>query len=231
MTFANLFTGLVARINFIIFASKEYASVTIIAMKAKYFIVYIGVGAAFLAVSLWIMLSRGNNPKAINAKYKLGGIMLIAWSIIATASCEKGPLSNVEGSVDGGEVMCYDPVPSNYVTFSTDKYDKEGRYYLTPGGNLTIIIEGATYKEYSFAINKRVADKSGEEAVGELLQTNSFTLEGDSYSHQYKIEYSPADKDYTGQVILRVWGPAEENQAGELLFWQWNLFITNGDED
>lgn len=201
-------------------------------MKAKYFFIYAGVGAAFILVSLWVLLSRGRNPKAINAKYKLGGIMLIAWSILATASCEKGPLSNVEEAIDGGEVMCYDPAPFNYIYFTTDKTDKEGRYYLAPGGNLTIIIEGATYKEYSFAINKKIADKHGaEDAVGELLQTGSFAIEGKSFSHEQKIEYTPTDNEYTGQVIVSVWGPAEENQPGELLFRQWNLFITNGDED
>lgn len=200
-------------------------------MKAKYFFIYAGVGAAFILVSLWVLLSRGRNPKAINAKYKLGGILLIAWSILATASCEKGPLSNVEEAIDGGEVMCYDPAPFNYIYFTTDKTDKEGRYYLAPGGNLTIIIEGATFKEYSFAINKRIADKNSDEAIGELLQADSFVLEGDSYSHQHKIEYTPTDNEYTGQVIVSVWGPAEENQPGELLFRQWNLFITNGDED
>ena len=201
-------------------------------MKAKYFLIYVVVGAAFLAVSLWVLLSGGKNPKAINTKYKLGGIMLIAWSILATASCEKGPLSNIKGAIDGGEVMCYDPAPSNYVNFTTDKYDeKDGKFYLTPGGNLTILIDGATFKEYSFAINKRVAEKSGDEAVGELLQADTFVLEGESYSHQHTIEYTPTDNEYTGQVILRVWGKAAENQAGDLLFWQWNLFITNSDVD
>ena len=94
-------------------------------MRAKYFLIYAVVGAAFLAVSLWVLLSRGNNPKAINAKYKLGGIMLIAWSVIATASCEKGPLPNVKKAIEGGVVMCYDPVQSNNVYFSTDKYDNK----------------------------------------------------------------------------------------------------------
>lgn len=200
-------------------------------MRIKYFLIYAVAGAAFLAVSLWVLLSRGNNPKAINAKYKLGGIMLIAWSIIATASCEKGPLSNVRGAIDG-RVTCYDPAPADYITFSTDKFDKDGKYYLTPGGNLTITIEGANHKEYSFTINKRIAEKKeGDEAVGELLQAGSFVLEGDSYSHQHIIQYSPTDNEYTGQVILRVWGKTKENLADDLLLWQWNLFITNGDED
>ena len=201
-------------------------------MKAKYFLIYVIAGAAFIGVSLWVLLTRGNNPKAVNAKYKLGGIMLLAWSVIATASCEKGPLplSVVEETIDGGGVMCYDPVPSDCVCFSTDKSDKDGMFYLAPGENLTIEIDSTTYKEYSLAINKRVAEKNGDEAVGELLQAHSFVPEGENYT-RYVIEYSPTDSEFTGQVILRVWGTAADGQAGDLLFSQWNLFITSGDED
>lgn len=202
-------------------------------MKTKYYLIYAAAGAAFLAVSLWVLLSGGNNPKAVKAKYKLGGVMLLAWSMIATVSCEKGPLPApaVEKALEGEEIMCYDPAPANEVYFSTDKYDKEGRYYLTPGGTLTLHIDGATFKEYSFSLNKRVPDKNGDEAVGELLQADTFAIEGSGYSHEHKIVYSPTDPEYTGQVILRIWGPAQENQTGELLFWQWNLFITGGDEN
>ena len=70
-------------------------------MKAKYLIIYIVVGAAFLGVSLWVLLSNGKSAKAIRYKYKLGGIMLTAWSMLTFASCE-GP---------GPFVTCYDPVP------------------------------------------------------------------------------------------------------------------------
>lgn len=200
-------------------------------MKTKYFLIYVFVGVAFCVISLWVLLSRGKNPKAINAKYKLGGIMLIAWSVIATASCEKGPLSNLKGSIDNGQIMCYDPIVSNYIGYYTDKRDDEGRYYLTHGGKLTITIDSPTYREYSFSINKKIADKNGEEATGELLQAGSFELKGGSDPYKYVIEYSPTDKDYAGQAVIMVWGPSEENQTGELLYWQSNLFITNDDEN
>lgn len=200
-------------------------------MKAKYFIIYVVVGAAFLTVSLWVLLSKGNNPKAIKAKYKLGGIMLIAWSIIATASCEKAPLPNVEEAIEGGEVMCYDPVPSNYVIFSTENFANPGVYHLHTGGNMTFLVQWPTYKLFSFSINKRVADKNGEEAIGELLQEDTFTTQEESNSYQHTVQYSPLDAEYIGQVVVRVWGKADENQTGELLLWEWNIFITSADED
>lgn len=199
-------------------------------MRIKFLFIYVVAGAAFLAVSLWLVLSGGTNPKAIKAKFKLGGIMLIAWSIIATASCTKGPLSNPNGAIDGGEVMCYDPAPADYVNFSTENHNNEGRYYLAPGEYLTISIEGPTYKEYSVFINKRVPDKQGDEAIGDLLQTDTFVIEEDSYSYKHQIEYSPEDKDYTGLAVVRVFGPSDGPGTGDLLFFQWNLHITKGEE-
>ena len=45
-------------------------------MKTKAFIVYVALGVAFAAVSLWVFLSKGKNAKAIRTKYKLGGAFL-----------------------------------------------------------------------------------------------------------------------------------------------------------
>ena len=50
-------------------------------MRIKYFFIYIGIGIAFAAVSLWVILSGGNNAKAIRAKYKLGGALLTTWAL------------------------------------------------------------------------------------------------------------------------------------------------------
>ena len=51
-------------------------------MRAKFFLIYAVVGTAFLAVSLWVLLSRGNNPKAINATYKLGGLVCYCYGFL-----------------------------------------------------------------------------------------------------------------------------------------------------
>ena len=76
-------------------------------MKVNYFFVYVGLGAAFLAVSLWVLLSNGRSAKAVRAKYRLGGAMLTVWALLSAASCD--------GS--GPSVTCYDPVVPDPVTF------------------------------------------------------------------------------------------------------------------
>lgn len=71
-------------------------------MRFKYFFIYIAIGAAFLIVSLWVMLSSGKNAKAIRAKYKLGGMLLTTWAMLSACTCN-GP--------GVGTVTCYDPMP------------------------------------------------------------------------------------------------------------------------
>ena len=85
-------------------------------MKAKYLIIYIVVGVAFLGASLWVLLSKGKSAKAIRYKYKLGGIMLTAWSMLTFASCE-GPEPYV---------TCYDRGPSEYAYVEETESVKNG---------------------------------------------------------------------------------------------------------
>lgn len=83
-------------------------------MKAKYILIYAGLGTAFLAVSLWVLLSGGRSAKAIRAKYRLGGAMLTVWAMLSASNCE-GP---------GLFVTCYDPVMPDPVTYTVQ--GKEG---------------------------------------------------------------------------------------------------------
>ena len=76
-------------------------------MKTKYVLIYAGLGVAFLAVSLWVLLSGGRSAKAIRAKYRLGGAMLAAWAMLSAASCDVF-----------GPVTCYDPVMPDPVTYT-----------------------------------------------------------------------------------------------------------------
>ena len=71
-------------------------------MKIRSLAVYIAVGAAFLAVSFWAFLSKGRNPRAASAKYRLGGILLSVLSMLSAASCACG------GNTP--QVTCYEPV-------------------------------------------------------------------------------------------------------------------------
>ena len=84
-------------------------------MKAKYILIYAGLGTAFLAVSLWVLLSGGRSAKAIRAKYRLGGAMLTVWTMLSASMCGNGP---------GPFVTCYDPVMPDPVTYSVK--GKEG---------------------------------------------------------------------------------------------------------
>lgn len=180
-------------------------------MKTKYFIIYLGVGAAFLAVSLWVFLTGGNNPKAVNAKFKLGGVILLAWSVIATASCTKGPLDNPEGAIDGGEIMCYDPAPSNYVSFPNMNTDPAGFPYLAPGGILNVSIDWASYQEFRLDIHKPDGPYYKYKA-GELLLSVKIVLEEGKQSVECKIQYDPLDADYTGYALVKVYGIEKEGQ-------------------
>lgn len=54
-------------------------------------------GAAFLAVSLWVWLSKGKSAKAVKTKFRLGGVLLTLISTISIGSCGGSPV-----------VTCYD---------------------------------------------------------------------------------------------------------------------------
>ncbi|MBP5319236.1 MAG: hypothetical protein J6Y77_07530 [Paludibacteraceae bacterium] len=61
-------------------------------MKAKLFLILTIVGIAFLAVSLWVILSKGSNRTAVGLRCKLASYMLGAMSMLTATSCE-GPTS------------------------------------------------------------------------------------------------------------------------------------------
>lgn len=102
-------------------------------MKAKYFFIYIGIGIAFAAVSLWVFLSRGSNAKAIRAKYKLGGALLTTWALLSAATC--GP------RIGHPEVLCYDmPAKTDEMMLQEEN------------GILRLEIQAATYDKYGWQI-------------------------------------------------------------------------------
>ncbi|MBQ8493166.1 MAG: hypothetical protein IJ464_02660 [Alistipes sp.] len=68
-------------------------------------ILLIGLGVAFLAVSLWVSLSGGRSAKAVRAKFRLGGAILSIVGITTFTGCatcyDQG----------GEQVSCYAPAP------------------------------------------------------------------------------------------------------------------------
>ena len=184
-------------------------------MKTKYFLLYVFVGIAFLAVSAWVFFSRGKNAKAIRAKYKLGGIMLMCMAMLSVASC--GEILNP------GEVMCYDPVPEYSFTVSTGKHDADWKYILSPGATLTVQVECRRYEKFGIVIRQFEDTKEGE-----VLQTAVFESDGRD-QFQYELMYDPADDAYAGLVRVDIYGYPEEEEDGILLYSNYLLVTTRAD--
>ena len=79
-------------------------------MAMKKTLLVIGLGTAFLAVSLWVWLSNGKSAKAVKAKFRLGGALLTLTGTMTLGGC------NLTRT-------CYDPAPENMVYI-----EREGAY-------------------------------------------------------------------------------------------------------
>ena len=110
-------------------------------MKTKYFLLYVFVGIAFLAASAWVFFTRGKNAKAIRAKYKLGGIMLMCLAMLSTASCGE--------VLDPGFVTCYE-------------YNE-----ITTGDLFEVDIKNPTFDKY--ALRVILNDKKGTDLQKTIL--------------------------------------------------------------
>ena len=182
-------------------------------MKTKYFLIYVFVGIAFLAVSAWVFFLRGKNAKAIRAKYKLGGILLTCMAMLSVASCEGGlPM-----------VTCYDPAPDYNFTVSTEHHDANWQYSLSPGAVLTVDVECRRYDKFGIVICQFVDMKEGD-----VLQSATFESEGKD-QFQFTLVYDPADKTYAGLARVDIYGYPEGNGDGVLLDSRILLITTSAD--
>lgn len=170
-------------------------------MRTKYFLIYVFVGIAFLAVSAWVFLSGGQNAKAIRAKYRLGGILIMAWAMISVASC-----SAIEGIIDGGGmVTCYDPVEpeptENIVEFSFVR-DKNKQYKneneLCPGDVVKVEINIPTYDKYFVRLT---AYEGGDEIE---LQRSEFPVQDLENKESIKFEVQLSE-DITFRGAAQIW--------------------------
>ena len=184
-------------------------------MKSKYILLYVVVGIAFLGASAWVYITRSKNAKALRAKYRLGGILLTCMAMLSVASC---------GEVPDPEVMCYDPCPDDYVTYETIRHDADWNFILSPGEMMTVAISCPTFPKYRLVLSKTVDEKTGD-----VLQTEAFDKDPKKNPFRHSFEFAPADKDYTGQVLLDVYGYPEGSEEGTLVFSQSNLFVTAGE--
>jgi len=166
-------------------------------MKIKFLAVYLIVGAAFLAVSLWVFLSGGKNAKAIRYKFKLGGIVLTAWSMLSAASCE-GPITP--------SVTCYEPVPSDYVYVVAPDYNGEC-LNVKAGDVITVHFEFFSYKKFIIKINADNLDKT-------LLQSESCSAAGNDYRFEHNL--TVGEFDYKGKALLSTYGVSDKGEEIEL---------------
>lgn len=151
-------------------------------MKIKYIAIYTALGVAFLAVSLWVILSGGKNAKAIRTKYRLGGLMLTVAGMISVASCSGG----------AGGVMCYDPVLPEYVTYKLS--DKS--FIIHSGDEIEITIKDSPYDSHSYRITgENVLIQEGE--LGKAKSTYKITI---------------VDTDYKGEAILYVFATIDNKE-------------------
>lgn len=167
-------------------------------MKTKYFIIYIFVGIAFLAVSTWVFFSRGKSAKAIRAKYRLGGILITSSAMLSLASCG-GP---------GPFVTCYDPAPPE-PTEDIISYNGKNLYHeysliqACPGDVLSLKIEKPTFEKYLLTILT-----NGENPVE--LQRNLLVVKNSQTEASFDITISE-DITYRGYASVWVYGVVSEN--------------------
>ena len=157
-------------------------------MKFKAFFAYIGLGAAFLAVSLWVFLSRGKSAKAIGAKYKLGGLMLTMWALLSASTCN-GPGPQVtcyEPAIE--EPLCYDvAVERNIVILESD--------VLRRGHEVRLTIQDPIYDTFLLQLQDE-----NEKMLQEVTVTREEQEQEIAVSFQLKADL-PA-----GKAVLQVFG-------------------------
>ena len=164
-------------------------------MRTKYFLIYLGIGIAFLAASLWVLLSGGKNAKAIRTKYKLGGALLTTWALLSAATC--GPRIG-----EHPEVLCYEmPCPTNEVSIS-DKAD--GDNTLSSGDIMIVEVNYPRCIRYDWQITD--PDRKT------VLQKGSIQHSENDYSaFTFEIKLQPGK--HKGDALLVVNGlyPEEES--------------------
>jgi uncharacterized protein YqfB (UPF0267 family) len=171
-------------------------------MKTKWFFVYVGVGVAFAAVSLWVLLSGGRNARAIRTKYKLGGILLMAWAMLSSSTCN-GP---------GPFVTCYEPVVQCYdVAVLEDNVeisvkDKTGSE-LRSGDVLIIRILRPTASEYICRIT------TGGESP-EVLQEAVFKVSEES-PESVEWEWT-LRTSYKGEATVAVYSSRTDDEGKQV---------------
>ncbi len=99
-----------------------------------------GIALAFGVVSLLVVLSR-RHPFFVEKKLRLGALILTLSGVIAACG---------SGSPFSPQVMCYDPIPENYITI--DRYDYSTGLTISRTDTITGAIDSRRGTVFSFGI-------------------------------------------------------------------------------
>ena len=152
----------------------------------KKVILFIGIGAAFLAVSLWVWLSNGKSARAVKAKFRLGGALLTLTGMMTVGSC------NIMTS-------CYDPAPTNMV------YIERGETQDVKNGD-HITVKVSYFSAYGIKVT---IAKDAENS--EVLQSEIYKITESRADVIHTIDVA----DYVGEAHLRVYLMISENEIYE----------------
>lgn len=167
-------------------------------MKTKFFVIYVLAGAAFLGVSLWVFLSNGKSAKAVRAKYKLGGMMLTAWTMFSSAACE-GIVPQVTCyDTPNPDVTCYEPaIMENESHIGINGRDDTD---IRSGESLEVYIENPTYNMFKVGIY------AGETTGAPLIQEFEYPVEQEEYSSSLHFTVELAKTEHKGEAVVALYG-------------------------
>ena len=157
-------------------------------------ILFIGIGAAFLAVSLWVWLSNGKSARAVKAKFRLGGALLTLTGMMAVGSC------NTLNT-------CYDPAPVNMV------YIERGETQDVKNGD-HITVKVSYFSAYGIKVT---IAKDAENS--EVLQSEIYKITESRADVIHTIDVA----DYVGEAHLRVYLMISENEIYEQDYMKLNV--------
>lgn len=157
-------------------------------------ILFIGIGAAFLAVSLWVWLSNGKSARAVKAKFRLGGALLTLTGMMTVGSC------NIIST-------CYDHAPTNIVFIERGETQD-----VKNGDHITVKVSYFS----AYGIKVTIA-KDAENS--EVLQSEIYKITESRADVIHTIDVA----DYVGEAHLRVYLMISENEIYEQDYMKLNV--------
>lgn len=162
----------------------------------------IGLGTAFLAVSLWVWLSAGRSAKAVRAKFRLGGALLTLTGMMALGGC--GTTSCYEPQIE-----CYDPAPINEIWIND--YNAQKPLEVAEGDEIVIEAYSVTFPQLVVTIH---------DASSLVLQEQFYEVDED-FQNNLRLVVDVAG--YVGEADLVVSGEAESGDEQVLGIFELNI--------